>query len=100
MIVRIAEKKYWRRTIRNMCRWDILARKVLKALLGSDFDGTLISDFFSVYLKLPYRMQKCLVHLLREFHDRGAEAYGTIMSLMQTLRPQGKNVSESLRMAF
>ena len=45
------------------------ARKVLQKLLGPDFDGTLISDFFSVYLKLPYRMQKCLVHLLREFHD-------------------------------
>jgi transposase len=45
------------------------SRKVLKHLLGPDFDGTLISDFFSVYLNLPYRMQKCLVHLLREFHD-------------------------------
>ena len=189
------------------------ARKVLKGLLGSEFDGTLISDFFSVYLKLPYRMQKCLVHLLREFHEcaqtdrtaefaqaykkikklikdarrlqgrhdqipsgeyarrrlmledrlfeftaavyanknlrrlskrfarswldmfrflkdpslawnnnlaermirpnviyrnrsfgnrskRGAEAHGTLMSLMQTLRLQGKNVSENLRMAF
>lgn len=45
------------------------ARKVLKGLLGEEFAGTLISDFFSVYLNLPYRMQKCLVHLLREFHD-------------------------------
>ena len=189
------------------------ARKVLKGLLGPDFEGTLISDFFSVYLKLPYRMQKCLVHLLRDFHecakvdrsaefvkayrkikrlindarklqdrhetmpsgeyarrrfrleerlfnfmafgytnknlqrlskrfaqswldifrflkdpslawnnnlaermirpnviyrnrsfgnrsDRGAEAHGTIMSIMQTLRLQGKNVSENLRFAF
>lgn len=189
------------------------SRKVLKELLGSEFEGTLISDFFSVYLNLPYRMQKCLVHLLREFFecaktdrteeflrayrkikrlikdarrlrdkyyqipsgeyarlrfrleerlfdfttavytnknlqrlskrfvqswldmfrflkdpsidwnnnfaermirpnviyrnrsfgnrsDRGAEAHGTIMSLMQTLRLQGKNVSENLRMAF
>jgi transposase len=189
------------------------SRKVLKELLGTEFNGTLISDFFSVYLNLPYRMQKCLVHLLREFHDcaktdrtaefmrayrkikrlindarrlrekydqipsgkyaylrlrleqrlfdfttavytnknllrlskrfvqswlemfqflkdptldwnnnfaermirpnviyrnrsfgnrsdRGAEAHGTIMSLMQTLRLQGKNVGESLRLAF
>ena len=44
-------------------------RKVLKELLGEDFDGTLISDFYSVYLNLPYRMQKCLVHLLREFYE-------------------------------
>ena len=188
-------------------------RKVLKELLGQDFNGTLISDFYSVYLKLPYRMQKCLVHLLREFYEcaktdrteefleayrkikrlindarrlkdrydkipageyarlrfkleerlfnfmaagytnknlkrlsgrfarswldmlrflkdptlawnnnlaermirlnviyrnrsfgnrsnRGAEAHGTIMSIMQTLRLQGKNVSENLRAAF
>lgn len=45
------------------------ARKVLKRLLGPGFDGTLISDFFSVYLNLPYRMQKCLVHLLRDFYE-------------------------------
>jgi transposase len=189
------------------------ARRVLKELLGTEFNGTLISDFFSVYLKLPYRMQKCLVHLLRDFHEcaktdrtqefvtayrkikrlikdarrlrdrhdqipsgeyarlrfrleerlfdfmafgytnknlqrlskriaqswldmfrflkdpsldwnnnfaermirpnviyrnrsfgnrseRGAEAHGTLMSLMQTLRLQGKNVTESLRVAF
>ncbi len=44
-------------------------RKVLKEILGEEFDGTLISDFYCVYLKLPYRMQKCLVHLLRDFHD-------------------------------
>lgn len=45
------------------------ARKVLKELLGKEFEGTLISDFYGVYFNLPYRMQKCLVHLLREFHD-------------------------------
>ena len=188
-------------------------KKVIKETLGEEFDGTLISDFYSVYLKLPYRMQKCLVHLLRDFHesaktdkseefvrayrkikrlindalklkdnhdkipsgeyvrlrfrlevrlfdfmaagytnknlqrlskrfarswldmfrflkdptlawnnnlaermirpnviyrnrsfgnrsDRGAEAHGTLMSLMQTLRLQRKNVSENLRLAF
>ena len=32
--------------------------------------------------------------------DRGAEAHGTLMSLMQTLRLQGKNVGENLRTAF
>lgn len=188
-------------------------RKTLKENLGEEFNGTLISDFYSVYLKLPYRMQKCLVHLLRDFRecsktdkseefvqayrrikrliddarklkdkhemiplgeytrlrfrleerlfdfmavaytnrnlkrlskrfaqswldifrflkdptiawnnnlaerlirpnviyrnrsfgnrsDRGAQAHGTLMSLIQTLRLQGKNVSESLRLAF
>ena len=188
-------------------------KMVIKEILGDKFDGTLISDFYSVYLNLPYRMQKCLVHLLRDFYecaktdkteefkgayrkikrlindarrlqekhgkiplgqyarlrlkleermfnfmaagyanknlqrlskrfarswsdmlrflkdptlawnnnfaermirpnviyrnrsfgnrsDRGAEAHGTLMSLMQTLRLQGKNVSENLRLAF
>jgi len=44
-------------------------RNVVKETLGEEFDGTLISDFYSVYLKLPYRMQKCLVHLLRDFSE-------------------------------
>ena len=44
-------------------------RKVIIALLGRNFNGTLISDFYSVYLNLPYWMQKCLVHLLREFYE-------------------------------
>ena len=44
-------------------------RKVIKETLGEEFNGTLISDFYSVYLNLPYRMQKCLVHLLRDFHE-------------------------------
>jgi transposase len=91
------------------------ARKVLKRLLGPNFDGTLISDFFSVYLNLPYRMQKCLVHLLREFHDcaksdQTAEfvrAYRKIKRLINDARrlharhghiPDGKYVRLRLRL--
>jgi transposase len=44
-------------------------KKVVREVLGDEFEGTLISDFYSVYLRLPYRMQKCLVHLLRDFHE-------------------------------
>jgi len=43
--------------------------KVPRALLGEEFEGYLISDFFSAYNKLPYRKQKCLVHLLREIRQ-------------------------------
>jgi hypothetical protein len=91
------------------------SRKVLKTLLGPDFDGTLISDFFSVYLKLPYRMRKCLIHLLREFHDcaktdRTVEfvrAYRKIKRLINDARrlharhgqiPNGKYVRLRLRL--
>lgn len=74
-------------------------KKVIKELLGDDFNGTLISDFFSVYLKLPYDMQKCLVHLLRDFHtsaktDKSEEfiaAYKKIKRIMaDAVRLHGK----------
>jgi len=44
-------------------------RKVIRGILTDRFKGVLISDFYGVYFNLPYRKQKCLVHLLREFHD-------------------------------
>lgn len=43
-------------------------RKVVESVLPKDFGGTIITDFYGVYFKLPYKRQKCLVHLLREFH--------------------------------
>jgi transposase len=39
------------------------------ALLGPDFAGHLVTDFYSAYNRLPYRKQKCLVHLLREIRQ-------------------------------
>jgi transposase len=44
-------------------------RKVVRNILTDSFKGVLITDFYGVYFNLPYRKQKCLVHLLREFHD-------------------------------
>ena len=32
--------------------------------------------------------------------DRGAQAHGTMMSIMQTLRLQGKDVGENLRQSY
>ena len=43
--------------------------KVALGLLGEDFDGTLVSDFYSAYNTLPYKQQKCNVHLLREIRQ-------------------------------
>jgi len=42
--------------------------KVPKALLGEDFDGTVISDFFSAYSPLDVEKAKCWAHLLRDSH--------------------------------
>src|SRR6266487_2387653 len=43
--------------------------KVPQALLGPDFDGVVISDFFSVYSPLEVEKAKCWAHLLRDSYD-------------------------------
>ena len=43
--------------------------KVARALLGENFKGTLITDFYSAYNKLGSKHQKCLVHLFREMRQ-------------------------------
>jgi transposase len=42
---------------------------VPQALLGPDFDGVMISDFFSAYSPLEVEKAKCWAHLLRDSHD-------------------------------
>jgi transposase len=42
--------------------------KVPKALLGEDFEGVVISDFFSAYSPLDVEKAKCWAHLLRDSH--------------------------------
>ena len=43
--------------------------QVVLEQLGTDYDGVLVSDFYTAYNPLPYTQQKCLVHLLRELSD-------------------------------
>jgi hypothetical protein len=43
--------------------------KVPKALLGPDFQGVVISDFFSAYSPLEAEKAKCWAHLLRDSHE-------------------------------
>jgi transposase len=43
-------------------------RKIVKDTLANTYNGTIITDFYGVYFRLPYKRQKCLVHLLRELH--------------------------------
>jgi transposase len=43
--------------------------KVPQALLGPDFDGVAISDFFSAYSPLEVEKAKCWAHLLRDSYD-------------------------------
>jgi transposase len=48
--------------------------KVIRKLLGKAFGGTLVSDFYSAYVKMNCKKQKCLVHLLREFVQTGEKS--------------------------
>jgi hypothetical protein len=43
--------------------------KVPQAVLGPDFDGVVISDFFSAYSPLDVEKAKCWAHLLRDSYD-------------------------------
>ena len=43
--------------------------KVPKALLGPDFSGPIVSDFFRAYSPLEVQKAKCWAHLLRDRHD-------------------------------
>ncbi len=43
--------------------------KVVKKILGKNFKGTLVADFYTAYNPLPYKQQKCLAHLFRELAE-------------------------------
>jgi hypothetical protein len=43
--------------------------KVPAALLGNEFDGTIVSDFFTAYSPLDVTKAKCWAHLLNDSHE-------------------------------
>ena len=44
---------------------DSRASKVVREILGEDFEGTLVCDFYAAYNFLP-KTQRCLAHLMRD----------------------------------
>ncbi len=52
------------------------AGAVAKRILGSDFNGTLVTDFYAAYNDLPCEHQRCWVHLLRDLHELKEEHKG------------------------
>jgi transposase len=54
--------------------------QVVRELLGEQFVGRLVSDFFSAYNTLPYQQQKCNVHLLREIEQTAMKNPGFAQS--------------------
>ena len=45
------------------------AGAVARRILGSQFKGTLVSDFYGGYNEFPGEHQRCWVHLLRDLHE-------------------------------
>ena len=61
--------------------------KVPQALLGPDFDGVVISDFFSAYAPLDVAKAQCWAHLLRDSYDyaKGQDADSERLHFHRTL---------------
>jgi transposase len=62
----------WAFTNERMAHYQIelsRARRIVKQVLPEGIQRTIITDFYGVYFNLPYKKQKCLVHLLREFRS-------------------------------
>lgn len=48
---------------------DTRGKGIAEKMLGQDFEGTVVSDFYSAYKNLAKSHQSCWVHLLRDFHE-------------------------------
>jgi transposase len=53
-------------TLRWFCRTRTRAHTVPLAVLGAEFPGVLVTDFYSGYTPLACRKQRCWVHYLRD----------------------------------
>ncbi len=69
----------WRIDGKNQWLWDMVNKrfayyqinqsrsgKVAQEIIGDNFNGILITDFYNAYRKIKAKKQKCIVHLLRE----------------------------------
>jgi len=72
----------WRVNGRNSYLWDfindvaslyVIARtrggRVPKRILGKHYNGVAVSDFYPSFDNLPFRQQKCWLHILRKTRD-------------------------------
>jgi transposase len=64
------------------------SHRVAQRILGADWRGWLVSDFYTAYNLIPGRHQRCWVHLLRDLHalkeEHGAQA--EVLAWMQAVR--------------
>jgi transposase len=76
-----ADETGWRENGRNGYVWTFSTpteqvfvrrrrtKEVVDEVLGAEFSGVLVSDFYAAYHHYPGLKQRCWVHLLREIHD-------------------------------
>jgi transposase len=65
------------------------SHRVAQRILGADWRGWLVTDFYAAYNLIPGRHQRCWVHLLRDLHDL-KEEYATnpeVLAWAKALRP-------------
>jgi len=58
---------------------------VAQRILGANWRGWLVTDFYAAYNLIPGRHQRCWVHLLRDLHDL-KQAQGANPEVLQWLR--------------
>lgn len=64
------------------------ARDAPQKILGSKEDRVLISDFYSVYFKLPGENQFCWVHLLRDSERVGGQFHKDLKAIFAELKDE------------
>lgn len=76
-----ADETGWRENGRNGYVWTFSTpteqvfvrrrrtKEVVDEVLGTEFEGVLVSDFYAAYHHYPGLKQRCWAHLLREIHD-------------------------------
>jgi len=50
-------------------RGGAVVKRILGIGTGTEFKGTLVTDFYAAYNDLPSEHQRCWVHLLRDLHE-------------------------------
>lgn len=60
-------------TVRYFERQESRGGEVVEEVLGSDYEGVIVSDFYGAYNRHQGRHQRCWAHLLRDAHDLRAD---------------------------
>jgi hypothetical protein len=56
---------------------------ILRTLL-KDFTGILVTDFYPAYQAIQCSQQKCLIHLIREYHDVLSEEFEKVFAVSRS----------------